>query len=118
MKADSLTRTEILTEVIRGKLPLTALSEGGIQVKFFGNICQVETETPLVYHPSSSELKAGLKYYESHPEELKKWAGFILSASPILDLDKIESNEADEQLIEMLWSASLSGKINDPLESI
>jgi hypothetical protein len=110
MKQASETGTVILA-VIKGEMPLSALTDVGIQVHWEDGSYKLVSEImPVVITPTASDLASGLLTYRASPAELRLWAFFLLAESGGVDLVEVESHPQGDLLINALWDASYNGK--------
>jgi hypothetical protein len=94
-------------------MPLSALSEIGVQVSYQGGACKLESKVPgVLATPLASDLAQGLLTYRAKSDELRLWAFFVLGETTV-DFTEVESHPQGEALIEALWDASFSGNVTD-----
>lgn len=98
--------------VIRGEMPLSALSEIGVQISCQEDVCRLDSKvTEVLSTPLAADLAQGLLTYRTESNKLRLWAFFILGESAV-DLAEVESHPQGEALLEALWDASSFGSIS------
>src|SRR5438034_8783537 len=103
-----------IIDIIRGRAPLTALSDVGIEV--------TDVEGKLILHssmtspvkPSIRDVLRGFRLYQAYPERLRLWSFLLLSETSI-DLSELEESDPGDFLLEALWDASADGVVPDDL---
>lgn len=102
-----------LLAVIRGEMPLSALSGIGVQISCQEDSCQLDSKVTGVFvTPLASDLAQGFVTYHTNSLELKLWAFFLLGEAAI-DFAEVEVHPQGETLIEALWNASFTGSITE-----
>ena len=112
--------SEIILGVIRRELPLSALSQIGIDIKVEAGSYKLESTTfDVAVRPTTFDLALGiLNFTRCQKDELSKWAFFILGECGAIDLDRIESDPHGEVLIEALWDFSFRGEIRSEIVAL
>ena len=67
-------------------------------------------KTPLrpTVVPMPIDIANGLLVYKGSPEQLRQWAGFVLGASEIIDLEPLESWPEGDEILSALRDARAS----------
>lgn len=102
----------VALSVIRGELPLGALSGIGIEISCRENSCKLDSKViGVLVTPLITDLAQGFLTYQDSGKKLRLWAFFILGESAV-DLSEVEAHPQGNALIEALWDASSSGEIS------
>lgn len=98
-----------LLNIIRGRSPLSDLSQFGIE------ITRVEGELKLhsnldgsIVQPSLKDVLHGFRLYQEHPSNLITWSFFLLAETAV-DLSELETTEFGSKLLDEIWNASRNG---------
>ena len=100
--------------VVRGEMPLDALTKLGIDIDSQDGFYKLKSgRFDVTVTPSASDVALGiLRYSSGNKNDLRKWAFFMLAESGALDLSAVESHPQGELLISALWDASFEGHVS------
>jgi hypothetical protein len=119
LKIQKTNATGVALAVIRGEIPLSALSEIGVQVSCQEDGCKLDSKvTEVLSTPLVADLAQGLLTYQADSDNLRLWAFFILAESSMINLAEIELHPQGEVLMEALWDASSFGSINEDTRKV
>lgn len=110
---------EIVRVVVQGKLPVSALEDAGVTFEVQQDQpggdrrIKLQLKSPLHVELRPVDIALGLLAHKNHPEALREWASFVLSASEIIDLTSLESWPEGDELLNALWDASFEGHLRD-----
>jgi hypothetical protein len=106
--------SSLILAVIKGEMPLNALTNLGIEVVCEQGFCRlVSNRLPVIATPSVLDVASGLLKYRARRNDLRLWAFFVLAESGGVDLAEVESHPKGDLLIDALWDASNEGKVNE-----
>lgn len=101
---------EVVLRLVRGELPLRASGWAGISVsRDPKGAWTIVVARAMVVMPSTRDVAAGLAGLLSKPEALREWANFILGASNVLSLERLEHEDGGDALLGALWDAAFTG---------
>ena len=108
---------ELVFAVVRGQLPLSALGEAGVHFEIDGmepgeeRRIKLNVKVPFIVAPKPIDIAQGLLAYRQRPDQLRDWAGFVLGASELIDLEPLDEWPKGDQLLNGLWDASFEGEV-------
>lgn len=91
-----------LLRVVRGEFRWTELQAGLAEKRGSLEWFFPPANFPPIM-PTPRDVARGIKTLATHPKELSEWASFVLAASPLLSLEKLEGSPEGEFLLEALW---------------
>jgi hypothetical protein len=99
--------------VVRGEVPVDAVSRIGIDIDYEDGFYKLRSGNPdVTVTPSASDIALGiLRYSSRNKDDIRKWAFFVL-AETIMDFSGLEVHPQGDLLISALWDASFEGRIS------
>jgi hypothetical protein len=94
---------DTLLRIVRGELPLAALTTIGITLRIEQDRCRVENPNRVHVRATVPDLARGVLAHRHDPATLRDWALFIQAADIEVDAPR---HPADRILLEALWSAA------------
>jgi hypothetical protein len=73
----------------------------------------LNVRSPITVAPMPIDIASGLLVYKESPEQLRQWAGFVLGASEIIDLQPLENWPEGDEILSALWDASFEGRLTE-----
>ena len=108
---------EAVLAVIRGELGLSALDSLGIhlQIEEVGGERKITVKGShsIRVSPKPIDLAKGLAVHRGEPKKLRDWASFVLGASEIIDLERVDRWPEGDEILSALWDASFEGTLTE-----
>jgi hypothetical protein len=102
---DVTSERERILDFVRGRRDVESLTPLGITVTTEGDSVAVENPRRYVVTATANDVAEGLLRLASREEELRRWAGLLLAASPFVEL-ALDDVPYGDVLLEGLWDAS------------
>jgi hypothetical protein len=112
VEQNSDAREDIILRLVRSDLPLSAAAWAGVVIeKTAVKGWTLTVSSPLVVLPSVRDVATGLARNLSKEGHLREWATFLLGASNVLSLQRLEAEDAGDALVGAVWDAAFVGTL-------
>ena len=101
-----------LNSVVRGEAHYSSLHALGINIYMHNGRWFVPSFRIKPIEIEARDVATGLINLHLKPDELQEWASFILSASSLIVLDKLDETDVGKNLLNALWDLSFGGEIS------
>jgi hypothetical protein len=98
--------TNQIIQVIRGEAHWSSLQQLGFRILREADRWIMPPAPEEVAVPETSDLAAGILRFEFQADELREWASFVLAASSLINLERIDKTNVGQKLLEALWDLS------------
>jgi hypothetical protein len=93
--------------VVRGERSWRDLRRLGLDISRRGSTWHFGASPDRPLRVSASDLQEGLTRALRNENAGREWAGFVLAASSLIDLEALESEEEGENILNCLWDLSI-----------
>jgi len=107
--------TNQIIRVVRGQTHWSSLQHLGFNIRREPDRWIMPSVLKELVVPRISDVAAGILSLRSKPDELREWASFVLAASSLISLEKINETNLGKKVLEALWDLSFGKDVSEEL---
>ena len=107
--------TNQIIRVVRGQTHWSSLQHLGFNIRREPDRWIMPPVLKELVVPRISDVAAGILSLRSNPEELREWASFVLAASSLISLEKMDETNLGKKVLEALWDLSFGKDVSEEL---
>jgi hypothetical protein len=104
-----------IIRVVRGQAHWSSLQHLGFSVRREPDRWIMPPVLKNLVVPKVSDVAAGILSLRFKPDELREWASFVLAASSLISLERIDETHLGKNVIEALWDLSFGKDATEEL---